>query len=279
MQKSSRRGKSGKAVGAKPRIADKIIRKLRRHAGGKVIDLRAFAAGSAWARELQRTVASHKELAGLHPAHAAYMYVQNQVSILSGQLTQLDEMRWFARFLAEAEDEYMPSGPPWSPLTRSFYTSWALFDVRGGPAEETIGEIVTAVGSAFGMHAELLRLIGLMHESRMGVYICEGNDGDIFVFREMVTDGVIRAVVPSRGPGRKGELWYVRLLPPAFAGTSEWVAFTTPYVLLRPGREWEAYFRRNLPDASVEDRICAYQHHMKYGPSAATGLSLFSRPS
>ncbi len=241
---------------------------MKQYAGSKVIDLRAFATGRSHAEDLQKTITSREDLAGFHPAHAAYVYAQNQISVMSEQLTALDEMEWFARFFSKAEDEYMPSGPPWSPLTPSFYTSWAFFDVCRGQAEETIGKIVMAVGAAFGMHPELLRVIGLMQESRMGIYVCERMDSDVFVFREMATDDVFRAIVPSGYRGRTGELWYARVLPPPFPGETERVVFTTPYILLHPEQpEWQAYFRRNLPEASGQERIAAYRRHMKYGPA------------
>ncbi len=32
-------------------------------------------------------------------------------------------------------------------------------------------------------------------------------------------------------------------------------------------REWQAYFGRTLPDASLEERITRYEHHTKYGPT------------
>jgi hypothetical protein len=107
-----------------------------------------------------------------------------------------------------------------------------------------------------------------MQESRMGVYIHEGTERDAIVLREFVTDTVCRAVVPSGYRGRKGELWYVRVLPPPLPGVMEHVVFTTPYLLVHPGeREWQAYFRRTLPDAPLRDRIARYEHHMKFGPT------------
>jgi hypothetical protein len=125
-----------------------------------------------------------------------------------------------------------------------------------------------AVGAAFGMHDELVRVIGLMQESRMGVYVHEGTERNGIVLRELVTDKVCRATVASGYRGQKGELWYARVFPPPPPGLSEHVVFTTPYLLLHPGqREWQAYFRRTLPDAPLEDRIAAYERHMKFGPA------------
>ncbi len=51
-------------------------------------------------------------------------------------------------------------------------------------------------------------------------------------------------------------------------GLEEHVVFTTPYLLIEPDElEWQAYFRRTLPDAPIENRIAAYEHHMKFGPA------------
>jgi hypothetical protein len=249
-------------------IADKLVKAAQKHLGGKTVDLKSVMVGRDHAEELQRTVATRDELAGLHPAHAAYIYAQNQVSVMAEQLTALKEMRRFAELISKAEDEYMPSGPPISPLTASFFTCWAHFDACVGQAEETIGTTTMAVGAAFGMHHELVRLIGLMQESRMGLYVHEGAEEDGVVLREFVTSRACKAIVPSGYRGRRGELWYVRVLPPPMPGVAEHVVFTTPYLLVAPDEgEWQDYFHRTLPDAPVQDIIAGYEHHMKYGPT------------
>lgn len=249
-------------------IADKLVKKMNRYARGKVVDLKAVMTGKKNAEDLQKTVATREELADFHPAHAVYVYAQNQVSVMSEQLTTLKEMDRFVKLLGKAEDEYMPSGPPMSPLTASFFTCWAFFDACVGLAEETIGTTTMAVGSAFGMHDELVRVIGLMQDSRMGVFVHDGVEKDTIVLRELVTDRVCRAICPSGYRGRKGELWYVRVLPPPVPGLEEHVVFTTPYLLIRPSEhEWQAYFRRTLPDAPSVERIAKYEHHMKFGPA------------
>ena len=52
---------------------------------------------------------TEEQLAGCHPAYAAYVYAQNQVSVMSEQLTGLKEMAPFAHIVSEAEDLYLPS--------------------------------------------------------------------------------------------------------------------------------------------------------------------------
>jgi hypothetical protein len=250
-------------------IAAKLVRQLKRASTGKVVNLRDFVTGGAAAEELQKQVVSRERLAEFHPAHAAYVYAQNQVSVMSEQITALKDMAPFARLVSEAENLYAPSGPPISPLTGSYFTSWAFFDLCAGPANETIGSIIIEVGATFGMHAGLLGLIRSMQDSRMGFYTHEGTEDSLVILKDVVTGSVSRAICPAGYRGKKGELWYVRMLPPPVGGHCEHVVFTTPYVVLRPGvRDWLGYFSRTFAQ-DQQERIADYERHMKYGPTRA----------
>ena len=113
---------------------------------------------------------------------------------MSEQVTALDEMAPFADIVSKAEDLYVPSGPPISPLTTSYFTCWAFFDACVGPTNETVGTTVLELGAAFGMHAELLRLIRLMQESRMGLYVHEDAENGLVALRDVVTGAVCDAI-------------------------------------------------------------------------------------
>src|SRR5579885_1748971 len=195
-------------------IAKKVLAKMKLHWQRKVVNIKNIIAGRAMADELQKTVVSQKEFAG-------FVYTQNQVSVMSEQLTALKEMAPFADIISRAEDLYIPSAPPMSPLTTSYFTCWAFFDACAGPGNETIGATTLEVGSAFGMDPELLRLIRLMQDSRMGFYIHHGREGNVSILEDLVTTAVYRAIVPAGYRGRKNENWYVRLLPPPFQGGTE----------------------------------------------------------
>jgi hypothetical protein len=249
-------------------IAQKLVAAMKRQTHRNVVNIEDVIAGRAAAAEMQQTVVTKDALVRLHPAHAPYVYAQNQVSVLSEQITALDEMAPLVDLISKAEDLYMPSAPPMSPLTNSYFTSWAFFDACVGAMDETLGTCIIELGNACGMPQELLRLIQLMQRSRMGLYVHEGSQGGLATLREIVTGGVCRAIVPAGYRGQVGELWYVRVLPPPFPGIIEHVVFTTPYVLLTPGlAEWQAYFLRTLPDAPQPARLDSYGRHMKYGPT------------
>jgi hypothetical protein len=214
---------------------------------------------------LQATVAGIREFEGLHPAHAAYVYAHNVVSSLAEKVTSWVEMKPFVKIIARAEDLYMPSSPPMSPLTTSYFSCWSFFDACAGPANETIGSVLLEFCWYFDIGNELSRLIRIMQGSRMGFYVNRGRQGDLLILEELVTGAVCTAMVPAGDFGKSGELWYVRVLPPPFGGGSAHVLFTTPYIVLTPdSSEWPAYFSRALPKQhGIED----YERHMKFGPT------------
>lgn len=93
-------------------IAEKLIVRMKKQVRGKVVRFNDVIAARAAADELRNTVVSQERLAGLHPAHAAYVYAQNQMSVMSEQLTALPEMAPFTGLISRAEDRYLPGGPP-----------------------------------------------------------------------------------------------------------------------------------------------------------------------
>ena len=75
---------------------------------------------------------------GYDPVHAAYIFVHHITSVFSENVSRFPEMRTYAKEVGNAEEEYMPSGPPMSPLTTSYFTSWAFFDHRIGKTTDTL---------------------------------------------------------------------------------------------------------------------------------------------
>ena len=102
-------------------ITRRVIEALRRQMRMKVVDLAAFRAGQEHAEALQKSVTPKEQLAETQPAHAAYVYAQNQMSVMAEQLLQLPEMKSFVKQIGPAEDEYAPSWPPMSPISTSFF--------------------------------------------------------------------------------------------------------------------------------------------------------------
>ena len=77
-------------------IAKRVVANMRRHERGKVVDIRKFCQRVRDAEALQKTVVSQKEIAALDLAHAAYVYIQNHVSVMSERFAALKEIATIA---------------------------------------------------------------------------------------------------------------------------------------------------------------------------------------
>jgi hypothetical protein len=135
-------------------IARRVLERMRRQIHSKVANLAAFRDGNAYAEALQDSVVAPDALKDMHAAPAIYVHVQNQMSVMAQQLLQLAEMKAFVKLVGAARDEYMPSWPPMSPITTSFFWCWVNFDAAVNAHHETLGSVTLAVGAEFGERSE-----------------------------------------------------------------------------------------------------------------------------
>jgi hypothetical protein len=223
-----------------------IAEKLRRRLGKTRISRQPTALSKL--RHLVRHVEdeigpakSPHGLRGYHPSHAVYLATQNMVSYLAEELSALPELHEYAKTVGQAEDEYMPGGPPLSPLSKSYFTTW-----------ETIGTCLLDIGPELGLSADYMAAIRLLQHSRMGVYEHHGVAGERVRLQELISGQSHTCLVPAGYLGRAGELWYARILPPPLADSDDSVVFTTPYCLIAPGkREWTAFLDRTMPKTGL----------------------------
>lgn len=260
-------------------ISRGVLAALDKELRRKVIDFEAIRLGEQRAEELERGVISEKSMRDRDPLHAVYTYAQNKLSVLVEDLAELPMCRSLADAYSAAEEEYLPSGPPMSPLTMSYFFCWAVFDSHVGPGKETFGTVAIDLCRRLETEPSLVRLFECMQESRMGLYTHEGVVGGHVLLREFVTGTHYRCVVPTGYRGRPGEIWFVRVLPEPF-GTMRLgysLVFTTPYVVCREERgkflfaepkEWEAFLERTILKTGITEADRAYSDLMKYGLSA-----------
>jgi hypothetical protein len=107
---------------------------------------------------------------GYDPVHAAYISVHHLTSVFSENVSRFPEMRTYAQEIGSAEEEYMPSGPPMSPLTMSYFSCWAFFDHRIGKTTDTLAGCLIEANDAICMSLHLLEALRKMSQSRMGIY-------------------------------------------------------------------------------------------------------------
>lgn len=254
-------------ITARGPVGRKLIQALRRARGQPIVDLAAFADGQRRADELQQTTTPLDELTTYDPSHAWYVLAQQRLSILIEQTSALREARVFARSILEAEDEYLPSGPPMSPLTSSYFFYWSVCDLSPGGDGETLARATLDLVREIGTEPNLLAAMDTLERSRMGLWVHQGLDGDHVVLRELLTEAEARCVVPSGYRGRAGEVWLARVLPAGQPGLLP-IVVTTPYVLVdTTPAQWLACLDRLLHAYPAARRRAVYAPLMKYGAS------------
>ena len=208
--------------------------------------------------------------AGLDPCHAIYAMGQNIASLMAESISGMREAKGYVRIAGDAEDQYMPGGPPMSPLTVSYFTMWALFDVQFGSSRETMGSCILRTAREFDWPPWLLDAIERMQQSRMGFYVHCGRDGEGVLLREAGMREIISCKVPAGYIGSKGQIWFVRVLPPPNALCRHHIVFNTPYVIeAYAERAFIDYLERELARMKAKKPFKtddAHVHLMKFGP-------------
>ncbi len=256
-----------KKSSALPSFADKVLKVLKRAQTQKLVDLSAFREGKAIAEKHEEEVADRIGQLESQPAFALYALAQNQLSLLVEILCQLRELSKFTNTILDAEEEYMPTGPPMSPITISQFTSWSTFDLAFGSRRENLADIAKKVGLWTGLHASYGELFEKFSQSRMGLYRHEGQEAaDRVKLCDVVTGESHSCVVPAGELGAKGHLWFTRILPPPDKQWSSSVVFGTPYKLIHtPEKEWLHYLERNLAKTKRKSDAEAAEFLLKYG--------------
>ncbi|MBO0755634.1 MAG: hypothetical protein J2P54_07215 [Bradyrhizobiaceae bacterium] len=244
--------------------ADKIAGKIGSQLKSKIVDLSHEARSDV--EGLEKLMSK-----GYDPCHALYIFAQNFASVLGELLSEMKETRQYVEVVSAAEGEYAPGGPPMSPLTASYFTMWALFDVLFGQSHETIGTCIQRIGPLISMPPWLLDTIALMQRSTMGVHVHCGTEGRLVRLRAVGSEEVKLCHVASGYVGRAGELWFVRLLPPSNARFDYHVVFNTPYILVGvTERMFADYLAREIGRLGSRPRpakLEASAYIMKHGPT------------
>ena len=206
---------------------------------------------------------------GLDPVHAAYVYIQQMSSYFAEGVSRLPELKPYSKLVSYVEDEYMPSGPPMSPLTGSYFTCWAFYDLRFGKDGDTIGKCQIDANDLVLMNPDQLNALKKLSESRMGIYEYIGFADGLVRLRELITGDEFSCLCPAGYRGRSGELWYVRRLPPLMPELATFhVLFTTPYILIESTKDdWMQFLKRTLLKADGNDDRERLHQLLKFGLS------------
>ena len=254
-------------------VSDKIAKKFISSRGSKVVDLASWREGRKMALEAgfgdEGPVPG--KFADHDPCHALYALAQNVASLMAEAISGMREAKSYVRIVDNAEDEYMPSGPPMSPLTVSYFTMWALFDVRFGSSRETMGRCILRIAPEFDCPTWLIDAVERMQQSRMGLFVHCGSDGEGVLLREVGTREIVSCAVPAGYAGSEEQVWFVRVLPPPHQLCRRHIVFNTPYVIRDyPESAFVDYLERELARMMATKKPPrtddAHGHLMKYGP-------------
>lgn len=113
-------------------IAARLVKAIVKQQKAKTIDFQAFREGNDQARLFEEGIRQQEDFTDTHPAHAMLAHAQNRLSVLVEIVTSLREMRRFSTVIEQALETYAPQGPPCSPLTNSFFSAWAYYDLHFG---------------------------------------------------------------------------------------------------------------------------------------------------
>ncbi len=257
-------------------ISKKVIAGLKKAKKKKIINFQELKEAKIHADNLEKTIISEEKLSKHDPLHAIYIYTQNKVSVLVEQLSDLSAVSKLTNILDQADDTYMPSFPPQSPVTQSYFTCWGFFDLFVGIKKESFGTIILDVLRTIKADPGLIKIIECMQSSRMGIFIHKGHLDRYVILEELITGEEHKVIVPSGYRGKEDEIWYARVMPEPFPELSYGysVVFTTPYSIVdldgkigssAKREDWEAFFDRNLKASNEKDRVKAYESFMKNG--------------
>jgi hypothetical protein len=237
-------------------IARKLISDLRREERRGVVDLAAYRE----ARDRAAERADDVGIDGLPAANVFWMLALRELARCAFVLLNSKHLGRLARRIEQSEEEYMPGGPPSSPLLDSFHIMWCLTGCSIGRERETLGSIALDVAAAFKIPEPVRARWREIAGAYPGVYEIVEVTGDAVTVVEIVGDRRHEVAPPPDVPAEPGGLWWTWLLPPA-GGDRRWASITTPYLIDGTVDEWRAYFER-AAGAGYE----AYRRHLVSPP-------------
>jgi hypothetical protein len=247
-------------------ISKKMSKRLRHSSSDFIVHNREFTAFQAEISRHWKTLKSSVKVTGANPLHALCTSTQNLCSVLAELLCEYPDMDEYISVVTDAEEEYSPDGPPMSPITRSMFCYWNLFDAQFGKDNGTMGRLLLDLVEPLKLSSEVVEMITLLQNTKMAVYEYQGRDKECVLLKEMITGETFTCWAASGYKGKANELWFARVLPAPHFYPAESIVLTTPYVLLLPKKSlWIEFVNRALNSTDLPNTPIIYEALMKYG--------------
>jgi len=114
----------------------------------------------------------------------------------------------------------MPSYPPMSPVTSAFYAAWTVLDARDPFTGVTLGELFVRYLQRVSRFDYVQKAMVALNDSCCSFYEVTEVGAHGVTLWDLAGKLELRCWNGSGYSGHKGEIWYVRLLPPFVEGCS-----------------------------------------------------------
>ena len=241
------------------KISEAIAAKFRRARIFNLEDINAVREDGSELKNLVRRIYSSQDY---DLDNKLYLITQNMISIFAEELSDFRSANAFFNAMEKFEEEYMPDGPPFSPLTRSYFSYWQSFDYPFGKARETLGSIFYDLAQHSKLDKRVVDATAALNASRMGLYEVLETKGKVITSKELLTNVIFHSTCLAGYPGKPGDLMFARIVPSLSDPEGPSLILTTPYILLNSKAEdWLAFFRRQGVDKA------GLHGFFKYGPT------------
>jgi hypothetical protein len=200
------------------------------------------------------------------PSFHAYAAAINTASEFATQALDFMELIPFNNQLADIQEEYNPSYPPVSPVTSAFFASWMVLDARDSFTQMSLGELFAHYLQQANQFDDVRKALAALNGCFCSFYEVMKVDALGLRLWDIAGRQEQECWSSSGYPGLKGEIWYVRVVPPFVEGSSRSVTMVTPYVFKGSSRmAWESFFQRYLASGNGGDR--SLHEYLKNGKS------------
>lgn len=199
-----------------------------------------------------------------------YMAVFNISTEFADQvLDTIPLLNDFNNRICDQHDEYLPSGPPMSPITKTFFSQWMTLDAL-------INDKLT-LGLLFSRYIQEKKVMGYavkamdnLNESFVSLYQVVGGDLKKTILWDLIEKCELEASIPiydysvaTYSPAI-GEIWYTRILPPLDQEQYVYTVLGTPLIFRHTKREdWQGYLARRI--AGKDKNVKGIKKHLKHG--------------
>ncbi len=167
-----------------------------------------------------------------------------------------------SRLFSQIEEQYMPGGPPMSPVYDSIVTQHVLAEVPHGPANETPYTVLARLASIAPGRERLARVARALADSHLDLYRVR-SAANVSAELERVRDAAALSVRLTGPFLRTGDLMLARVVP--FEG-GHFIA-DSPYLLAAPEAQWVAHL----------ERVCSSETRAAHATPQASGKAPSSR--